>query len=210
VENNVRSRVYLKTLVSLVLNISSVQNIMEPICVLYLNKIKSIMKKVFLLSALMLVAGLMTAQDKNIVEIAKNSGNHTILVRAIVAADLATTLEGKGPFTVFAPTNAAFEKLPKGTLSTLLEEENKNKLAAILKYHVVPGKIDAAAAVAAIKKGEGKAVLTTVQGEELTVMLEGSNVVLMDAAGNKATVTATDLKGSNGVIHVVDTVLMPK
>lgn len=168
------------------------------------------MKKVFLLSALMLVAGLMTAQDKNIVEIAKNSGNHTILVRAIVAADLATTLEGKGPFTVFAPTNAAFEKLPKGTLSTLLEEENKNKLAAILKYHVVPGKIDAAAAVAAIKKGEGKAVLTTVQGEELTVMLEGSNVVLMDAAGNKATVTATDLKGSNGVIHVVDTVLMPK
>ncbi|MGB6036771.1 MAG: fasciclin domain-containing protein [Cryomorphaceae bacterium] len=168
------------------------------------------MKKVFLLSALMLVAGLMTAQDKNIVDIAKNSGNHTILVRAIVASDLVTTLEGKGPFTVFAPTNDAFEKLPKGTLSKLLEEENKNKLRAILKYHVIPGKLDAKAVLAAIEKGDGKAVLTTAQGESLTVMLEGDNVVIMDVAGNKAIVTKTDLNGSNGVVHVVDTVLMPK
>jgi len=168
------------------------------------------MKKVFLLSALMLVVGLVTAQDKNLVEVAKNSGNHTILVRAIMAADLTATLEGKGPFTVFAPTNEAFENLPKGTLSKLLEEENKNKLQAILKYHVVSGKIDAAAAVEAVKSGKGKAVLKTVQGESLSVMLEGDKVVIMDVAGNKATVTATDLKGSNGIIHVVDTVLMPQ
>lgn len=158
----------------------------------------------------MLAAVFTNAQDKSIVEIAKNSGSHTILVRAIVAADLAETLEGKGPFTVFAPTNDAFEKLPKGVLNKLLEEENKNKLRGILKYHVVPGKIDAAAVVAAIKEGKDKAVLTTVQGAELTAMLEGKNVVLMDAAGNKAMVTATDLNGSNGVVHVIDTVLMPK
>jgi len=168
------------------------------------------MKKVFLLSALMLVAGFLTAQDKSIVDIAKNSGNHTILVRAVVAADLAGTLESEGPFTVFAPTNAAFEKLPKGTLSSLLEKENKDKLASILTYHVVAGNIDAAAAVAAVKKGEGKAELKTVQGEPLTVMLKGDKVVIMDAAGNKATVTAADLKGSNGVVHVIDKVLMPQ
>ncbi|MFT4771877.1 MAG: putative surface protein with fasciclin (FAS1) repeats [Cryomorphaceae bacterium] len=168
------------------------------------------MKKVFLLSALMLVVGLVTAQDKNLVEIAKSSGDHTILVRAIVAADLAETLMGEGPFTVFAPTNDAFAKLPKGTLDKLLEEDNKSQLQAILTYHVISGKLDAAAVVGAIKKGNGKAVVATVQGEELTAMLDGKNVVLMDAAGNKAIVTATDLSGSNGVIHVIDTVLMPK
>mgnify|MGYP002396153125 CR=1 FL=1 len=168
------------------------------------------MKKVFLLSALMFVVGFATAQDKSIVEIAKNSGNHTVLVRAIVEADLAGTLQGEGPFTVFAPTNAAFEKLPKGTLNKLLEEENKSQLQSILTYHVVSGKLDAAAVVAAIKEGKDKAVLTTVQGAKLTAMLDGKNVVLMDGSGNKATVTATDLKGSNGIVHVVDTVLMPK
>jgi len=168
------------------------------------------MKKVFLFSLLMFGVGLLSAQDKSLVDIAKNSGNHTILVRAIVAADLATTLESKGPFTVFAPTNEAFEKLPKGKLSQLLEEENKNKLQALLKYHVISGKIDAAAAVKAVKAGKGKAVLTTVQGEKLSVMLEGDKVVLMDAGGNKASVTAADLSASNGVIHVIDSVLMPK
>ncbi|MFT6998429.1 MAG: putative surface protein with fasciclin (FAS1) repeats [Cryomorphaceae bacterium] len=168
------------------------------------------MKKVFLLSALMLVVGLATAQDKNLVEIAKSSGDHTILVRAVVAADLAETLMSEGPFTIFAPTNDAFAKLPKGTLDKLLEEDNKSQLQAILTYHVISGKLDAAAVVGAIKKGNGKAVVTTVQGEELTAMLDGKNVVLMDAAGNKAIVTATDLSGSNGVIHVIDTVLMPK
>jgi len=168
------------------------------------------MKKVFLLSALMLVVGLVTAQDKNLVEIAKSSGDHTILVRAVVAADLAETLMGEGPFTVFAPTNDAFAKLPKGTLDKLLEEDNKSQLQAILTYHVISGKLDAAAVVGAIKKGNGKAVVTTVQGEELTAMLDGKNVILMDVAGNKAIVTATDLSGSNGVIHVIDTVLMPK
>lgn len=158
----------------------------------------------------MLVVGLVTAQDKNLVEIAKSSGDHTILVRAVVAADLAETLMGEGPFTVFAPTNDAFAKLPKGTLDKLLEEDNKSQLQAILTYHVISGKLDAAAVVGAIKKGNGKAVVTTVQGEELTAMLDGKNVILMDVAGNKAIVTATDLSGSNGVIHVIDTVLMPK
>ncbi|MCH2216068.1 MAG: fasciclin domain-containing protein [Flavobacteriales bacterium] len=168
------------------------------------------MKKIILFIAMIFSAVLVNAQSKTVVDIAKNSGNHTILVRAIVAADLAESLEGKGPFTVFAPTNEAFENLPKGALNKLLEEENKQKLRGILKYHVVPGKIDAAAVVAAVKEGKDKAVLTTVQGAELTAMLEGNNVVLIDAAGNKAKVTATDLNGSNGVVHVIDKVLMPK
>lgn len=168
-----------------------------------------IMKKSILLSALMLIAGMLTAQDRNIVEIAKNSGSHTVLVRAVVAADLVSTLESEGPFTVFAPTNDAFAELPKGTLNKLLEEGNKEQLQAILKYHVVSGNLDAEAVIAAIKDGEGKAVVTTVQGENLTAMLDGKNVVLMDAAGNRATVTATDLTASNGVVHVIDKVLMP-
>jgi uncharacterized surface protein with fasciclin (FAS1) repeats len=111
---------------------------------------------------------------------------------------------------VFAPTNAAFNKLPKGTVENLLKPENKAKLAAILTYHVVAGKLDAAAVIAAIKKGNGKAVLTTVQGGKLTATLAGGKVILTDEKGGKATVTATDLKASNGVIHVIDSVLMPK
>lgn len=168
------------------------------------------MKKVVVLSVLMLVAGLVTAQDRNVVEIAKNSGEHTILVRAIIAAELDATLSGEGPFTVFAPTNAAFEKLPKGTLPKLLKEENQAKLGGILKYHVISGAYNATMVMKAIKKGKGKAVLETVQGEDLTFMLDGENVVIMDEAGNKAIITATDLDASNGVVHVIDTVLMPK
>jgi uncharacterized surface protein with fasciclin (FAS1) repeats len=158
----------------------------------------------------MLFVGFASAQERNLVEVAKNSGNHTILVRAIVAAELDATLSEKGPFTVFAPTNEAFENLPKGTLSKLLEEENQQKLRSILKYHVIDGKYDAEAVVRAVKEGKEKAEMKTVQGETLTFMLEGNNVVVMDAAGNKATITTTDLNGSNGVIHVIDNVLMPK
>lgn len=168
------------------------------------------MKKVLLLSLALMVAGLASAQVRDVVDVAKNSGSHTVLVRAIVAAELEATLREKGPYTVFAPTNAAFEKLPKGALSKLLEEENKQKLAGTLKYHVVRGKMDAATIVAKVKEGKNKAEFTTIQGGIITAMLEGENVVIMDAAGNKATITATDLKGSNGVIHVLDTVLMPK
>lgn len=151
-----------------------------------------------------------SAQAKsNIIGVASSSPDHTTLVAAIKAAGLVQTLQGKGPFTVFAPTNAAFDKLPAGTVNSLLMPENKAKLTAILTYHVVAGKLDAKAVVAAIQKGNGKAVLTTVEGEKLTASLENGKVILTDASGGKATVITTDLNCSNGVIHVIDTVLMP-
>ena len=151
------------------------------------------------------------AQDKkDVVDIAIGSANHTTLVAAVKAADLVTTLKSEGPFTVFAPTNAAFDKLPAGTVATLLKPENKATLAGILTYHVVAGNLDATKVLAAIKQGMGKVVLTTVAGGKLTASIEGGKVILTDEKGGKATVTATDLKGSNGVIHVIDSVLMPK
>jgi uncharacterized surface protein with fasciclin (FAS1) repeats len=150
------------------------------------------------------------AQTKDVVDIAIGSADHTTLVAAVKAADLVTTLKGKGPFTVFAPTNAAFNKLPAGTVENLLKPENKAQLAKILTYHVVSGNLDAAAVVAAIKSGNGKAVVSTVSGGKLTVTLDKDKVKLTDEAGNSAYVTATDLKGSNGVIHVIDTVVLPK
>ena len=124
--------------------------------------------------------------------------------------DLVETLKGAGPFTVFAPTNAAFEKLPDGTVDTLLKPENKDKLKGILTYHVVAGKLDAAAVAKAIKDGNGKATLKTVQGEEITASMDGNDVIITDAKGGKSKVTTADVMQSNGVIHVVDTVLMPK
>ena len=148
--------------------------------------------------------------DKNIVENAFGLlRDFSTLVAAVKAADLVETLSGKGPFTVFAPTNAAFEKLPDGTVDTLLKPENKDKLKGILTYHVVAGKIDAAAVAKAIKDGNGKASLDTVQGEKITASLDGDKVVITDATGNKSTVTATDTMASNGVIHVLDTLIMP-
>lgn len=149
-------------------------------------------------------------KDKNVVENAVGSKDHTTLVAAVKAADLVETLAGKGPFTVFAPTNAAFDKLPKGTVETLLRPENKAKLQAILTYHVVAGNIDSKALVAAIKKGNGKAAVKTVQGGTLVAALDGSNVIITDENGNKATVTAVDINSSNGVIHVLDSVILPK
>jgi uncharacterized surface protein with fasciclin (FAS1) repeats len=149
-------------------------------------------------------------QGKDIVDIAAGSVDHTTLVAAVGAADLVTTLKGKGPFTVFAPTNAAFAKLPTGTVETLLKPENKATLSSILTYHVVSGNVDAAAVMAAIKSGKGKAVLTTVHGGKLTASLDAGKVKLTDEKGNAVFVTATDLKGSNGVIHVINGVVMPK
>ena len=119
------------------------------------------------------------------------------------------TLNGTGPFTVFAPVNGAFDKLPAGTVATLLKPENKAMLTKILTYHVVAGNLDSKAVAKAIKKGNGTAVLTTVSGGKLSAMMEGTNVVLMDEKGGKSIITAVDLKGSNGVIHVIDTIVMP-
>jgi len=150
------------------------------------------------------------AQKSDLVAVAAGSPNHTTLVAAVKAADLVSTLQGKGPFTVFAPTNAAFAKLPAGTVDGLLKPENKATLAKILTYHVVAGDLDAKAVLAAIKKGNGKVVLTTVSGGKLTATLEMGKVKLTDEKGGFAYVTKTDLKASNGVIHVIDTVLMPQ
>lgn len=167
------------------------------------------MKKVFVV--LLSVASFFGfSQAKDVVDIAVGSNDHTTLVAAVKAADLVATLKGKGPFTVFAPTNAAFDKLPEGTVASLLKPENKAQLSKILTYHVVSGNLDAAAVIAAIKKGKGKAVLTTVSGGKLTGSLDGDKVKLTDESGNSAYVVLADLKGTNGVVHVIDGVVLPK
>lgn len=155
-------------------------------------------------------AGSVSAQTPDVVDIAIGSPAHTTLVAAVKAADLVGTLKSKGPFTVFAPTNDAFAKLPAGTVETLLKPENKAKLAGILTYHVIAGNLMAADVVAAIKKGNGKAEVATVNGGKLTITLMGDKVMITDANGNSAHVVAADLKGSNGVVHVIDSVLLPK
>ena len=146
---------------------------------------------------------------KNIIENAMNSKDHTTLVTAVKTAGLVETLEGKGPFTVFAPTNEAFEKLPAGTLDMLLKPENKEKLAGILTYHVVAGKMTADKLAKEIKAGDGSAELTTVNGEKLTAKMAGDSIELTDAKGGMSKVKIADVIQSNGVIHVVDAVLMP-
>jgi uncharacterized surface protein with fasciclin (FAS1) repeats len=148
--------------------------------------------------------------SKTIVENAIGSKDHTTLVAAVKAADLVDVLSSKGPFTVFAPTNEAFAKLPKGTVETLLKSENKAKLQAVLTYHVVAGNLDSKAVVEAIKNGNGSVTLTTVQGGKIVASLSGKNVILTDENGNKSTITAVDITSSNGVIHVIDTVVLPK
>lgn len=157
-----------------------------------------------------MVGGAAMYPSKNIIENAVNSKDHTTLVAAVKAAGLVETLQGKGPFTVFAPTNAAFDKLPKGTVETLLKPENLKLLQTILTYHVVAGKMSAADIVAAIKKGGGKATLKTVSGGTLTAWMKGSNVYLTDENGKSAKVTIADVNQSNGVIHVIDAVVTPK
>lgn len=156
-----------------------------------------------------MVGGAEMYPDKNIIENAVNSKIHTTLVAAVKAAGLVETLQSEGPFTVFAPTNAAFDKLPKGTVETLLMAENKEKLQAVLTYHVVAGKVSAMDLIKRIKDGKGKAELTTVNGGTLTAMLKGKSIELKDATGNMSMVTIADVNQSNGVIHVVDTVVLP-
>lgn len=156
------------------------------------------------------VGGAAMYPTKNIVENAVNSKDHTTLVAAVTAAGLVETLQSKGPFTVFAPTNKAFEKLPAGTVETLVKPENKATLTKILTYHVVAGKMDSEAIAAAIKQGNGKATFTTVEGGKLTAMMKGKKLMLMDEKGGTTTVTIADVYQSNGVIHVIDTVAMPE
>jgi uncharacterized surface protein with fasciclin (FAS1) repeats len=167
------------------------------------------MKMKFLL--MFLIGGIISASaQKTVVDVAVGSKDHSTLVAAVKAADLVATLQSAGPFTVFAPTNNAFAKLPKGTVENLLKPENKATLAKILTYHVVAGNLDAASVLKAIKDGMGKVTLKTVSGGALTASLKEGKVILTDEKGGIATVTATDLKAGNGVVHVIDTVLMPK
>ena len=144
-----------------------------------------------------------------VVGVAVGSPDHSTLVTAVKAAGLVDTLSGEGPFTVFAPTNAAFAKLPAGTVDDLLKPENKATLTAVLTYHVVPGKLMASDVLAAIEAGGGEARVTTVQGGVLTARVASGAVVLTDAKGSTAKVVATDLGAGNGVVHVLDTVVMP-
>ncbi len=180
------------------------------------------MKKIVLTSTLALlcslpvfaadpiVGGAPMLPTKDIVDNAVNSKDHTTLVAAVKAAGLVETLKSKGPFTVFAPTNAAFAALPAGTVDTLLKPENKSMLTGILTYHVVSGKYDSVAIADAIKKGGGKHTATTVAGGKLVATMEGKNLILTDEKGGKSKVTIADVYQSNGVIHVVDKVLLPK
>ena len=155
------------------------------------------------------VGGAPMYPSKNIVENAVNSKDHTTLVAAVKAAGLVETLQSAGPFTVFAPTNEAFDKLPKGTVETLVKPENKGTLTTILTYHVVAGKMDSKAIADAIKAGGGTATFKTVQGGTLKAMMKGKKLVLSDEKGGMSTVTIKDVYQSNGVIHVIDTVVMP-
>jgi uncharacterized surface protein with fasciclin (FAS1) repeats len=156
-----------------------------------------------------MVGGAAMSPSRDIVDNAVNSKDHTTLVAAVKAAGLVETLKGPGPFTVFAPTNVAFDALPSGTVPTLLKPENKGTLTTVLTYHVVPGRIDSAALASAIQAGGGKALLKTASGGTLTATMSGSNVIVTDGKGGAARVTIANVYQSNGVIHVVDKVLLP-
>jgi uncharacterized surface protein with fasciclin (FAS1) repeats len=156
-----------------------------------------------------MVGGAAMYPSKTIVENASQSKDHTTLVAAVKAGGLVDTLNGKGPFTVFAPTNEAFAALPKGTVDDLLKPENKAKLDKILTYHVVPGKLDSTALMNDVKKGGGKATLKTVEGDNLTVTDKGGKLMVVDTAGHTADIAIADVDQSNGMVHVIDKVLMP-
>ena len=156
-----------------------------------------------------MVGGAPMYPSKNIVENAVNSKDHTTLVAAVKAAGFVETLQSKGPFTVLAPTNEAFAKLPKGTVESLVKPENKETLTKILTYHVLAGKYNSKQIWAAVKAGNGKAMMKTVEGEDVTFWAKGKDLYVTDAKGMSAKVTIADVNQSNGVIHVIDTVLMP-
>tara|TARA_R110002072_G_scaffold135261_5_gene276507 strand:- start:1156 stop:1668 length:513 start_codon:yes stop_codon:yes gene_type:complete len=169
------------------------------------------MKKLSVLSVL-LFSAIFSFQVKaqgSIVDAAAGNEDFSTLVAALTAADLVSALKGDGPFTVFAPNNAAFGKLDSATLNSLLEEENKAALAGILTYHVVSGKLAATDVVAALKKGNGKVTLPTLNGQNITVLQKDGKIWIQDAKGNYSEIIATDVMGSNGVIHVINTVIMP-
>ena len=183
-----------------------------------MKKIIVLMMSAFVLNASMAqskmektveVGGAAMYPSKNIVENAVNSKDHTTLVAAVKAAGLVSTLQGAGPFTVFAPTNEAFGKLPEGTVGTLVKPENKATLTKILTYHVVAGKYNAKDLKKLVKEGNGKATLKTVEGGTLTISIKHKKVIVTDEKGGMSMVTIADVNQSNGVIHVVDTVLMP-
>ena len=155
------------------------------------------------------VGGAPMYPSKNIIQNAMNSKDHTTLVAAVKAAGLVETLQGSGPFTVFAPTNAAFQKLPAGTVDSLLKPQMKEKLVAVLTYHVLPGRLSVKDLWEASNKGGGKAQFKTVEGEELTVEFKGQALTIRDVKGNASRVTIQNVFQSNGVIHVIDSVLMP-
>ena len=156
-----------------------------------------------------MVGGAAMYPSKDIIDNAVNSKDHTTLVAAVKAAGLVDTLKSAGPFTVFAPTNASFAALPAGTVDTLLKPENKAMLTNVLTYHVVPGRVDAAALSQMIRAGNGRALLKTASGGTLVATMSGNNVLITDAKGGSATVTIADVYQSNGVIHVVNKVLLP-
>lgn len=170
------------------------------------------MKKIVLLLTMittLMVVPQMNAQDKTIVDIAVGSEDFSTLVAALKAADLVTALQGDGPFTVFAPTNSAFAKIDSATLNSLLEPQNKETLSGILTYHVVSGTLAAADVVAALKKGNGKAEVKTLNGATLTVVQKKGKIWLADANGNYSEIVSTDIMANNGVIHIIDSVVMP-
>ncbi|PZU89688.1 MAG: fasciclin [Chryseobacterium sp.] len=156
-----------------------------------------------------MVGGAAMYPSKNIIENAMNSKDHKTLVTSVKAAGLVETLQGKGPFTVLAPTDEAFAKLPKGTVDNLIKPENKEKLTKILTYHVLAGKYNAKQIWAAVKAGNGKTMMKTVEGEDVTFWTKGKDLYVKDAKGMSAKVTIADVNQSNGVIHVIDSVLMP-
>ena len=172
-------------------------------------------KSALVLGVLAFCAITVMAKDKakvaseDIVDYAASSPDFSTLVTAVKAAGLVDTLKGAGPFTVFAPTNEAFAKLPAGTIDTLLKPENKDTLSKILTYHVVAGKVTAKELIRLIKKGHGKAAIKTVEGGTLTASLKGGSVIVTDEKGGTAMVTKTDVMVKNGIIHVIDTVVMP-
>ena len=169
------------------------------------------MKKKFIAGIIALfISAFSVSAQTTVVDIAISSKDHTTLVAAVKAADLVSVLQSAGPFTVFAPTNAAFAKLPAGTVETLLKAENKATLAKILTYHVVAGSLNATAVLKAIKDGGGSVTLKTVSGGSLVASVKAGKVILTDEKGGVATVVATDLGASNGLIHVIDTVVLPK
>ncbi len=178
------------TLLALSISLSSVANVTNP------ENDKKIKKE--------------TSEEKTIVEVAASNDNFTTLVAAVKAAGLVDVLNSKGPFTVFAPVNDAFAKLPEGTVGTLLKPENKKLLTAILTYHVVAGEFKAKDVVKAITDNNGKFVIKTVQGGQLTASLKDGKVILTDVKGNTSTVVLTDVAASNGVIHAIDSVVMPQ